>query len=116
VTAQIRNHVPGITLSPTGQETVLYRFQDGSDGAFPYARLVRDSAGNLYGTTISGGDFLYGTIFVVTPAGAARVCSTALPAALMESVRLAVWFGMHPAIFTAPRLKVGRTRPARCLS
>jgi uncharacterized repeat protein (TIGR03803 family) len=60
-------------LSPAGQETVLYRFQDGTDGGFPFTSLVRDPAGNLYGTTISGGDFLYGTIFVVTPTGHERV-------------------------------------------
>jgi uncharacterized repeat protein (TIGR03803 family) len=39
----------------TGNETVLYSFTGGTDGAFPYARLVRDSKGNLYGTTDFGG-------------------------------------------------------------
>jgi uncharacterized repeat protein (TIGR03803 family) len=38
-------------LDPTGAETVLYRFTGGSDGEFPTAALVRDAAGNLYGTT-----------------------------------------------------------------
>jgi uncharacterized repeat protein (TIGR03803 family) len=42
-------------LSPPAQsggtwtETVLYRFQGGSDGSFPNSGLVLDSAGNLYG-------------------------------------------------------------------
>jgi uncharacterized repeat protein (TIGR03803 family) len=46
-------------LSPTKtgwKETVLYAFQGGADGGMPgYGALVRDAAGNLYGTTMSGG-------------------------------------------------------------
>jgi uncharacterized repeat protein (TIGR03803 family) len=36
-------------------ETVLYSFTGGSDGSFPAGGLIRDSAGNLYGTTFRGG-------------------------------------------------------------
>ncbi len=63
-------------LSPAGEETVLYTFYDGFDGGFPAGGLVRDAAGNLYGTTTSGGNFgrcnepFYngcGTIFKLTP-------------------------------------------------
>ncbi len=42
-------------LDPHGNQTVLYSFT-GTDGYFPYAVLVRDEKGNLYGTTESGGD------------------------------------------------------------
>jgi uncharacterized repeat protein (TIGR03803 family) len=42
-------------LDTTGKETVLYSFAGGMDGAHPRARLVLDSAGNLYGTTFEGG-------------------------------------------------------------
>jgi uncharacterized repeat protein (TIGR03803 family) len=41
----------------SGNETVLYRFTDGSDGGFPTGRLLRDTAGNLYGTSSAGGNF-----------------------------------------------------------
>jgi uncharacterized repeat protein (TIGR03803 family) len=42
-------------VSTTGQETVLYNFPGGADGERPSAGLVRDPAGNLYGTTDYGG-------------------------------------------------------------
>jgi len=34
---------------------VLYSFTGEADGCNPAARLVRDAAGNLYGTTVVGG-------------------------------------------------------------
>ena len=48
-------------------ETVLYTFQGGNDGAFPYASLIFDSNGNLYGTTSGGGTGLDGTVFELSP-------------------------------------------------
>jgi uncharacterized repeat protein (TIGR03803 family) len=42
-------------LDPNGTVTVLHRFGGTSDGANPTGRLVLDSAGNLYGTTHTGG-------------------------------------------------------------
>jgi uncharacterized repeat protein (TIGR03803 family) len=42
-------------LYPSGHETVLYNFTGGADGANPGAGVIRDSAGNLYGTTSAGG-------------------------------------------------------------
>jgi len=38
-------------LDRTGTETVLYNFTGGADGSETSAGLIRDSAGNLYGTT-----------------------------------------------------------------
>lgn len=55
-------------VSPTGTETVLYSFtQRNGDGAYPYAGLLRDKKGNLYGTTEYGGAYGHGTVFKVTP-------------------------------------------------
>ena len=50
-------------LSPTGTETVLHSFTGGEDGANPLAGLLRDAAGNLYGTTYVGGAFSFGVVF-----------------------------------------------------
>jgi uncharacterized repeat protein (TIGR03803 family) len=50
------------------QESVLYSFlNNGSDGAVPQGGLVFDTAGNLYGTTASGGNGNQGTVFELSP-------------------------------------------------
>jgi uncharacterized repeat protein (TIGR03803 family) len=55
----------------TWTESVLYNFTGSSDGGQPYASLVFDSAGNLYGTTSFGGssncNLGCGTVFKLTP-------------------------------------------------
>ena len=49
-------------------EKILHRFDNrGTDGYFPYASLVLDASGNLYGTTFYGGAHGYGTVFELTP-------------------------------------------------
>jgi uncharacterized repeat protein (TIGR03803 family) len=49
-------------------ETVLYSFgTTTNDGASPAGGLVRDKAGNLYGTTAAGGASLFGTVFKLAP-------------------------------------------------
>ena len=51
----------------TWTEKVLHNF-DGTDGYQPYADLIFDAAGNLYGTTEAGGTYSAGTVFELTPA------------------------------------------------
>lgn len=50
-------------------ETVIYNFQGGADGVAPYAGLIFDQVGNLYGTTLTGGKYHDGTVFQLTPSG-----------------------------------------------
>lgn len=63
-------------LDNTNTETVLYSFSGGTDGAYPYAGLVRDAEGNLYGTTNQGGASGYGTVFKVDKTGKEAVLHT----------------------------------------
>lgn len=58
---------PPSTADSSWTETVLHRFEDGTqDGASPMGSLVFDKAGNLYGTTFVGGVFA-GTVFELSP-------------------------------------------------
>ena len=50
-------------------ETVIYNFQGGNDGQMPWGGLISDAAGNLYGTTWTGGSADCGTIFELSPSG-----------------------------------------------
>jgi uncharacterized repeat protein (TIGR03803 family) len=71
LSGQELKHVP--PASPSF--TVLYNFTGGADGGNPYAGLIRDAAGNLYGTAVdgSGGCFFggqgCGTVFKLGPTG-----------------------------------------------
>jgi uncharacterized repeat protein (TIGR03803 family) len=56
-------------VDTTGKETVLYAFTEQADGEFPFAGLVRDKAGNLYGTTTGSVGGSNGTVFKVDSAG-----------------------------------------------
>jgi uncharacterized repeat protein (TIGR03803 family) len=50
-------------------ERVLFSFSGGNDGGYPDSDLIRDGAGNLYGTSVEGGTFGSGTVFELTRAG-----------------------------------------------
>ena len=59
-------------------ENVLYRFTGGSDGGNPFSTVTFDRAGNIYGTTISGGTHGLGTVFELSPAGGGTYTETVL--------------------------------------
>jgi uncharacterized repeat protein (TIGR03803 family) len=60
-------------IDDAGKETILYSFRDVPDGSGPEAGVVRDSSGNLYGTTVIGGNIdcqgPCGTVFKIDPSG-----------------------------------------------
>jgi len=59
-------------ITTGGKLTTLYNFcsQSGcADGADPYAALIQDTNGNLYGTTEAGLSSSYGAVFKITPSG-----------------------------------------------
>jgi uncharacterized repeat protein (TIGR03803 family) len=58
-----------LTLNSDGNwtETILHSFTGELDGSAPFAGLIFDAAGNLYGTTYAGGIYYYGTVFKLAP-------------------------------------------------
>ena len=68
-------------ISAAGQETILYTFGEeevdaeeqaegiDTNARDPRAGVIMDKAGNLYGTTYSGGDYDGGTVFKISAAG-----------------------------------------------
>jgi uncharacterized repeat protein (TIGR03803 family) len=57
-------------ISPNGNYTNLYSFLSFSgDGQLPTEGLVQCGDGNFYGMTESGGTYVHGTVFRISPAG-----------------------------------------------
>jgi uncharacterized repeat protein (TIGR03803 family) len=66
-------------LTLSGTETILHSFDNNDiDGIHPYAGLVLDKTGNLYGTTVSGGGTgsAAGIVFEMTPSGTETILHT----------------------------------------
>lgn len=61
-----------IELTPSASgwtANTLYSFTGSSNGEYPYAGLIFDRAGSLYGATLSGGSGGGGTVFELVPSG-----------------------------------------------
>jgi len=56
-------------LNAKGKLILLHSFAGMPDGQNPCARLIRDAAGNFYGTTFYGGTSGYGTVFKLDTTG-----------------------------------------------
>ncbi len=69
----IANEGTVFKVTPGGHLTSLYSFAGGADGSRPYAGVVIDKAGNLFGTTSSGGTFNAGTVYRLAPDGTETV-------------------------------------------
>lgn len=66
-------------LSPAGSgwtKRTLYSFQHQQDGGNPYAGLIFDQSGNLYGATQYGGSGGGGTVFELSPSGGSWTFTT----------------------------------------
>jgi hypothetical protein len=73
--------VPPAAGQTTWTEIVLHSFcahggRDCTDGSYPFAGLIRDQSGNLYGTTDEGGVNGEGAAFELTPSGAGKTTWT----------------------------------------
>ena len=53
--------------------TTLYIFTGGIDGAMPASPPIPDAAGNLYGTTVTGGSHGQGTVYKLSASGTETV-------------------------------------------
>jgi len=80
-------------MVPSGSSwitTDLYDFNYGSDGGYPWAGLIFDPAGNLYGSTCSGGSGNGGTVFQLAFSGGSWVLNTLYSFAGPDNGRLVV--------------------------
>ena len=56
-----------LSAASASSTKVVYSFAGGGDGEYLDTDLVMDGAGNIYGSTVQGGDFGSGTVFQLSP-------------------------------------------------
>jgi hypothetical protein len=116
-----------VTLAAAQTETVLFTFgpQESNIGAMPEGGVVRDAAGNLYGTTEYGGDisdegFGFGKAFELSPrqagVGPRRFCITSAVAARTDSIQNRASSWMPQATYTVRPTVAAPTTPEQSSS
>jgi uncharacterized repeat protein (TIGR03803 family) len=106
--------LPERCLRLTRQAKRLSSFAGSTDGGSPQGGVIRDSHGNLYGTTYYGGNQGAGTVFKVNTVGQETVLHNS-PAVTMAGCLWAVaWFAIPQAISTARLHKAAPTTSASC--
>ncbi len=65
----------GMARSEASTTEVIYSFAGDDDGEYTDTDIARDAEGNLYGTSVLGGDFGGGTVWQLSPVGAGWVHS-----------------------------------------
>jgi uncharacterized repeat protein (TIGR03803 family) len=106
-------------VAANGAETLLHRFGAAfpttKDGKYPVASLLRDSAGNIYGTTRLGGAFGWGAVFKLYPSGLEIVLHSFTNGA--DGGRHSeMSSGMRRVTCTVPRLRGALSRTEWCSS
>jgi uncharacterized repeat protein (TIGR03803 family) len=59
-------------ITPSGTLTTLYSFcsqTDCIDGSYPFSGVIEANDGNFYGTTVNGGQYIFGSAFQFKPSG-----------------------------------------------
>jgi len=71
--------IPPVPPSTVWTKKVLHSFSgNAADGSVPYAGVIMDSGGNLYGTTYEGGADGVGIVFELSPSGSSTWTETVL--------------------------------------
>jgi uncharacterized repeat protein (TIGR03803 family) len=61
----VYNYGTVFKVTTLGKHVVLHSFRGGVYGAYPYAGVITDAQGNVFGTTYQGGSDNYGTVFKI---------------------------------------------------
>jgi uncharacterized repeat protein (TIGR03803 family) len=72
----VYNYGTVFKVTTLGKHVVLHSFRGGVYGAYPYAGVIKDEQGNIFGTTYQGGSYNYGTVFKIDVSGNVTVLHT----------------------------------------